>query len=55
MAKLGRPGMSDELREQLWAMWGPGKSFSKIFRAVPITSMRPPAGTSGCSSSSWQS
>ncbi len=34
MARMGRPGMSDELRKQLWAMWGAGKSFSEISRAV---------------------
>ena len=34
MARLGRPGMSDELRRMLWQMWGAGKSFSDISRAV---------------------
>lgn len=34
MAKMGRPGMSDELRAQLWAMWGSGKSFSEISQVV---------------------
>jgi IS30 family transposase len=34
VAKIGRPGMSDELRRRLWAMWGGGKSFSEISRAV---------------------
>ncbi len=34
MAKLGRPGMSDRLRAQLWKMWGSGKSFSDISRAI---------------------
>jgi IS30 family transposase len=34
VAKIGRPGMSDELRRRLWAMWGAGKSFSEISRAV---------------------
>ena len=34
MARLGRPGMSDELRAQLWARWGSGKSCSDISRAV---------------------
>ena len=34
MAKLGRPGMSDETRAQLWAMWAAGKSFSEISRAI---------------------
>ena len=34
MAKLGRPGMSDELRRKLWQMWGAGRSFSEIARAI---------------------
>ena len=34
MAKLGRPGMSDASRAQLWAMWAAGKSFSEISRAI---------------------
>jgi IS30 family transposase len=34
VAKLGRQGMSDELRAQLWSMWGSGKSFSEISRAI---------------------
>ena len=34
MAKLGRPGMSDQSRAQLWAMWVAGKSFSEISRAI---------------------
>lgn len=34
MAKMGRPGMSDELRRTLWQMWAAGRSFSDIARAV---------------------
>lgn len=34
MAKLGRPGMSDQLRAQLWESWGTGKSFGEICRAI---------------------
>jgi IS30 family transposase len=34
MAKLGRPGMSDELRRELWRMWGSGSSISDIARAI---------------------
>lgn len=34
MAKLGRPGMSDELREVLWRMWASGRSFSEIARTI---------------------
>ena len=34
MAKLGRPGMSDELRRELWRLWASGKSFSEIARAI---------------------
>ena len=34
MAKLGRPGMSDELRRELWRMWASGSSISEIARAI---------------------
>jgi hypothetical protein len=34
MAKLGRPGMSDELRCELWRLWKAGRSFSEIARAT---------------------
>lgn len=34
MAKMGRPGMSDELRRELWRMWASGYSFSEIARAI---------------------
>ncbi len=34
MAKLGRPGMSDELRRKLWRMWASGSSISAIARAI---------------------
>jgi len=34
MAKLGRPGMSDDLRRTLWQLWAAGKSLSDIGRAV---------------------
>lgn len=30
MAKMGRPGMTDEKRALLWRMWADGKSFSEI-------------------------
>ena len=30
MAKLGRPGMSDEDRATLWRLWSQGSSFSEI-------------------------
>ena len=32
--QVGAAGMSDELRAQLWQMWGSGKSFSEISRAI---------------------
>ena len=34
MAKLGRPGMSDEQRQELWRLWASGKSLSEIGRAI---------------------
>ena len=34
MARIGRPGMSDELRAELWRLWGSGKSFTEISRAI---------------------
>ncbi len=34
MAKLGRPGMSDEKHATVWKMWGSGSSFSEIAEAV---------------------
>ena len=34
MARLGRPGMSDELRRELWRMWASGSSISEIARAI---------------------
>jgi IS30 family transposase len=34
MAKLGRPGMSGELRAQLWQLRASGKSFSEISQAI---------------------
>jgi len=34
MARPGRPGMSDELRQVLWRMWASGQSFSEIARAT---------------------
>lgn len=34
MARLGRPGMSDDQRMALWRMWASGKSLSEISRAV---------------------
>lgn len=38
MARLGRPGMSDEDRTDLWVRWGRGESISDIARAIE----RPP-------------
>lgn len=38
LAKLGRPGMSDEDRQELWDRWGRGESISQIARAI----LRPP-------------
>ena len=34
MAKLGRPGMSDEDRATLWRLWSQGSSFSEISRVI---------------------
>src|SRR3990172_9609973 len=34
MAKLGRPGMSDEPRRELWRLWASGQGFSEIARAT---------------------
>ncbi len=34
MARMGRPGMSDEMRLRLWQLWAAGRSFSEISRAV---------------------
>jgi IS30 family transposase len=34
MAKMGRPGMSNENRDLLWRMWAGGKSFSEISVAI---------------------
>ena len=34
MARLGRPGMSDEDRATLWSLWSQGSSFSEISRAI---------------------
>ena len=33
MARMGRPGMSDEQRALVWKMWGAGQSLSEIARA----------------------
>ncbi|GAA4555422.1 hypothetical protein GCM10023175_55580 [Pseudonocardia xishanensis] len=38
MARLGRPGMSHEDRQELWDRWGRGESISEIARAI----LRPP-------------
>lgn len=40
MARLGRPGMSDERKQELWDRWKAGESVSEISRA-----MRKPAGS----------
>ena len=34
MAKLGRPGMSNEDRATLWRLWSQGSSFSEISRVI---------------------
>lgn len=34
MARLGRPGMSDERKNELWARWHAGESISEISRAM---------------------
>lgn len=34
MARLGRPGMSDEMKEDLWRRWRAGESISIISRAI---------------------
>ena len=34
MAKMGRPGMSDEQRQELWRLWASGLGFSEIGRAI---------------------
>jgi len=40
MARMGRPGMSDERKQELWDRWKGGESISEISRA-----MRKPAGS----------
>ncbi len=34
MAPIGRPGLSDEQKEELWRRWGRGQSLSDIGRAL---------------------
>src|SRR5438552_9802365 len=34
MAKMGRPGMPDERKRELWDRWAKGQSISEISRAV---------------------
>jgi len=34
MARLGRPGMSDERKDELWQRWHSGESISQIGRAM---------------------
>lgn len=34
MARMGRPGMSDEQRRHLWRLWASGAGFSEIARAI---------------------
>ncbi|SCD57211.1 hypothetical protein GA0115240_11507 [Streptomyces sp. DvalAA-14] len=34
MARLGRPGMSDEMKADLWRRWGAGESISVISRQI---------------------
>ena len=34
MARLGRPGMSDAQKRQLWDRWKVGESISQIARAL---------------------
>lgn len=38
MARMGRPGMSDEQKRELWDRWANGESISQIARALA----RPP-------------
>lgn len=34
MARIGRPGLSDESKEEVWARWKKGESLSEIGRAI---------------------
>jgi hypothetical protein len=34
MAKVGRPGLSDDEKSQLWRMWGTGSSITEISEAI---------------------
>ncbi|MBA8924813.1 IS30 family transposase [Kutzneria viridogrisea] len=34
MARLGRPGMSDEMKDELWRRWRAGESISDISRGI---------------------
>lgn len=34
MARIGRPGMPDEMKQELWRRWRSGASISAIFRAL---------------------
>lgn len=38
MAKIGRPGLSDDQRRRVWELWKQGHTFSEIARLVD----RPP-------------
>ena len=34
MAKIGRPGLPSDRRQQVWEMWKAGSSISEVARAV---------------------
>ena len=34
MARLGRPGLNDTQKEELWDRWGDGEGYSDIGRAL---------------------
>ena len=34
MAKIGRPGLSDDQRRRVWELWKQGLTFSEIARLV---------------------
>ena len=34
MAKIGRPGLSDDQRRRVWELWKQGHTFSEIARLI---------------------
>ncbi len=34
MARLGRPGLTDDQKQELWSRWRKGESLSDIGRAI---------------------